>query len=202
VKPQPIARACACLAIIVLGATPLLAADKTDRDKADSSSVSTATSQLLKLIDVFKKLDDAVAKKMEENERHLLALAMVRLSSGFYGLAQAKHKFVTSVEQDQPLKNSLEYSETVRNLQDSVTCFQEQFASDGPRMLVFTDIDGPKVAESLQHGLDVKVASLNQLARDLGIASQNGDLKEIIVRDARNAEEAANQLANEAVRFA
>jgi hypothetical protein len=35
---------------------------------------------------------------MKENERHLLAKAMLRLSSGFYALKVAKEDFLASIE--------------------------------------------------------------------------------------------------------
>lgn len=168
---------------------------------------SDYTEQLIDLMGLWTKLNQAVADRMQQNERYLLAKAMLRMSSGFYALKIAKEDFVASIEAS-PSNGTINYNTYLpaeQKLEKAVQCFLTQLNSDGARLSVLTDINGHEVETNLRKGLEQKVADLHQVAKDLGVMPVDEDvlaLKALLVKDGNAAVAAADYLQQKSADFA
>jgi hypothetical protein len=172
-----------------------------------SNSISEFTKQLVELMGIWGKLNQATADRMKENERYLLAKAMLRLSSGFYALKVAKEDFVASIEAS-PTNGTIDtrlYVPAVQKLEAAVKCFSAQLTDQGARLGALSEIDGAGVESNLRKGLQEKVADLHQVAQELDIAkgSQNIEtLKASIITDGNAAVAASDHLQRKSAEFA
>ncbi len=173
----------------------------------DDKPLSDYTEQLINLMALWNKLNQAVADRMQQNERYLLAKAMLRMSSGFYALKTAKDGFVASLEAEPP-NGAIDYSSyvpAVQKLQAAVQCFIAQLNSEGARLGVMTEINGKDIETNLRKGLEEKVADLRQVAKDLDIRTDSQDmaaLKATLIRDGNAAVAAADHLQQKSAEFA
>jgi hypothetical protein len=164
-----------------------------------SNSLSDFTNQLVELMGIWGKLNQATADTMKENDRYPLAKAMLRLSSGFYALKVAKKGFVASIEAV-PTNGTIDYSvyvPAVQKLETAVKCFSAQLTDQGARLGALSEIDGVAVESNLRKGLEEKVADLHEVAQNLDVArgSQNiQTLKASIIADGNAAVAASDYL--------
>lgn len=169
--------------------------------------LSNYTEQLIELMGFWAKLNQAVAGRMNQNERYLLAKAMLRMSSGFYALKISKDGLVASIEAE-PSNGAIDYSSyvpAVQKLQVAVQCFMAQLNSEGARLGVMTEVNGTDIETNLRKGLEEKVADLRQVAKDLDIRTDSQDvatLKATLIKDGNAAVAAADYLQRKSAEFA
>jgi hypothetical protein len=174
---------------------------------ADDKPLSDYTEQLIDLMAFWGKLNQKVAERMQQNERYLLAKAMLRMSSGFYGLKIAKDGFAASIEAEPP-DGTIDYGSyvpAVQKLQAAVDCFMKQLNGEGARLGVMTEINGSDIEANLRKGLEEKVADLREVARDLDVRANDKDnaaLKAVLIKDANAAVAAADYLQRKSAEFA
>ena len=191
--------ACAAVALAAL-AEPALGA-------ADEKPLSDYTQQLIDLMAFWGQLNQKVADRMQQNERYLLAKAMLRMSNGFFALKIAKSGLVASIEAE-PANGTIDYGSygpAVEKQQAAVECFIKQLNSEGARLGVMTEINGQDIEASLRRGLEEKVADLRDIARDLDVRTNNPDLpalKATLIKDANAAVAAADYLQRKSAEFA
>jgi hypothetical protein len=97
------------------------------------NSLSEFTKQLIGLMGLWGRLNQATADRVKGNERYLLAKAMPRLSSDFYALKIAKEGFVASIEAI-PADGTIDLSvfiPAVNKLDVAIQCFSEQLTNQG-----------------------------------------------------------------------
>src|SRR5271169_457652 len=134
------------LAMVVISTPSSRATD----DK--STPLAEFTKQLVELMGIWSQLNQATADRMKENERYLLAKAMLRLSSGFYALKVAKEDFVASIKAV-PADGSIDFSlyiPAVDKLNSAITCFSKQLTGQGARLGALSGIDGATVESNLR----------------------------------------------------
>jgi hypothetical protein len=195
----------AALSAAIMLATAALAqpSQSADGDKP----LSDYTEQLINLMALWSKLNQAVADRMQQNERYLLAKAMLRMSSGFYALKIAKDGYVASIEAEPP-NGAIDYSSyvpAVQKLQEAVQCFIRQLDSEGARLGVLTELNGKDIETNLRKGLEEKVADLRQVAKDLDVRTDSQDvatLKASLIKDGNAAVAAADYLQQKSAEFA
>lgn len=174
---------------------------------AGDKPLSAYTEQLISLMGFWDKLNQAVADRMHQNERYLLAKAMLRMSSGFSALKIAKDRYVAAIEAEPP-NGTIDYSvyvPAVQKVQAAVQCFIAQLDSEDARLGVMTEINGKDIEASLRKGLDDKVADLRQVAKDLDVRTSSQDiptLKATLIKDGNAAVEAAEYLQQKSAEFA
>jgi hypothetical protein len=170
---------------------------------AAEDPLSHFTSALTDLLSAFGKLNTAVADKMKENERYLLARWMQNLSNGFYGLMYAKQDLTKAMEQSSEPGASINYSTyvpAVQRLQKEVDCVSAQLKDKGARIGALgplSDIDGISIERKLRAGLEEKVSDLKKVVADMGIEPSGSDglaLKATIEADGEKARQAAERL--------
>ena len=192
-------RACAAVALAALS-QPALGA-------TDAKPLSDYTQQLIDLMAFWGQLNQKVADRMQQNERYLLAKAMLRMSSGFYALKIAKDGLLASIEAE-PANGTIDYGSyvpAVQKQQAAVECFMKQLNGEGARLGVMTEINGQEIETSLRRGLEEKVADLRQVARDLDVRTNDQDLpalKATLIKDANAAVAAADYLQRKSAEFA
>jgi hypothetical protein len=173
---------------------------------ADDNPLSHFTKQLVDLMGLWSQLNQAVADRMKQDERYVLAKAMLRLSSGFYALKVAKEDFVASIRAA-PTNGTIDYRTflpAVQKLEGAVTCFKKQLTDQGARLGTLTEINGKDVEANLRKGLEGKVAGLEQVAKDLDLSSGNQSVEELkasIIKDGNSAA-AADYLQQKSAEFA
>lgn len=175
---------------------------------AAENPLSTYTITLTDLLKVFSKLNIAVADQMKENERYVLAKWMLNLSSGFYGLMNAKAGLTKAMEESSVPGASINYSTyvpAVQKLQKEVECVSAQLKDRGARIGALREIDGASVESNLRRGLEEKVVDLKKVVRDMGMEPSASDglaLKATIEADGEKARQTAEQLYKMTAEFA
>jgi hypothetical protein len=175
---------------------------------AAENPLSTYTRTLIDLMNVFGKLNQAVADRMKEDERYVLARLMSRLSTGFYALMNAKGDFAKALEDSAAPGASIDYGTyvpAVQKLQQAVACLSAQFKDKGARIGALSEIDGTSVESNLRKGLEEKADDLKKVVQDLGMNPSGSDrlvLKATIMADGEKAREAAERLYKMTAEFA
>src|SRR5215470_13349098 len=124
---------------------------------AAENPLSTYTITLTDLLKVFSKLNAAIADQMKENDRYVLAKWMLNLSSGFYGLMNAKAGLTKAMEEGSAPGAFINYSTyvpAVQKLQKEVECVSAQLNDRGARIGALLEIDGASVESKLRRGLE------------------------------------------------
>lgn len=170
---------------------------------AESNSLSAYTKQLIQLMDVFGKLNEAVAQRMQANERHLMAKAMYRLSGGFYELRGDKNRLTNMV------RYAIERDDfhpdlygSVQSIKYTLRCMKDRFGERGGRIGALLGIDGMRVIETLEGGLEGKSRSVAALVASIGLDPKSSNLSQRVLEDAEQAEAAARFLYTKSVEFA
>ena len=169
---------------------------------ASRQPLTSYTRQLIELLNLFKKLDEAAATRMAENERYLMAKAMLRLSSAFYRLRNDKEELVRQIERGRRHGDRADVAHAVFALRSTVRCLSAQLNDKGARIGALVGFDGPAVEEQLREGLQGKILTLDDLLEDLGLSPRTPNLDEAIVNDARAAQKAADALYRRTAEFA
>jgi hypothetical protein len=171
---------------------------------APEQPLSLYTQQLLELLNLFKKLDEATAARMAENERYLMAKSMLRLSGAFYQLRNDKNRFEYGIRWG--IANGQHIHPDmygyVSMLQYTLSCLSAQLNEKGARIGALVGFDGPAVEKTLAKGLELKSRSLDDLIAKLGLDPETPNLDQLILADAAAAEEAADALYKKTAEFA
>jgi hypothetical protein len=150
-------------------------------------------------MNVISTLNKAVADQMKENEHYALATLMLRMSSGFYELMNAKKDYTKELEAISApgaFINYNTYVPAVQKLEEAVECLSAQFKDKGARIGALSEIDGPTLERNLRKGLDEKASDLKRVVRDLGMdpGPDQLALKATIMADGEKARDTAEQL--------
>ena len=167
------------------------------------SDITSYTSELIKLFDLFGKLDKAAADRMKQNERYLLAKEMLRLSSSLYHLTVAKNEYMHEVVWSIRRKNiSPDMYMRAVVLQRAVQCVSRRLTGNGARLGALVEINGAAVEESLRKGLEAKSLNLESMINHLGFDPKSPDLEAIVIKDATKASKISNALYKMTADFA
>ncbi|NKN12294.1 hypothetical protein [Rhizobium laguerreae] len=185
--------------VILFAVVVLLEASPTTAQE----SFSAYTKSLIDLMNVFDKLDEAVATKIAANERYLLAKSMLRLSASLYQLRNEKRNFYDNVQSG--LKDNGEIPQElyfdIQALKATTECLSTNFRDIGARLGAAAP-QGQALEAALYRELHAKTEKISEIVKALHIDPARSNLKETILADAKTATDAADHLYRKSAEFA